>query len=102
MEVHTKCRGCNGHGQSDLPDGKCVFCGGTGQAWMGVRPGNKNYEFIYRYQDKRKAINMLRTCYPDQVRDARLGDTPVVRITQCYAKIGDPTMRRVFDGSLVR
>uniref|UniRef100_A0A6H1ZV49 Uncharacterized protein n=1 Tax=viral metagenome TaxID=1070528 RepID=A0A6H1ZV49_9ZZZZ len=46
--------------------------------WRSVKPGGSSEP--YRYPDKESAARMLRICYPDQLREARLGGEPTVRL----------------------
>lgn len=50
------------------------------EEWRSVRPTNKDEP--YRYPDKESAAKMLRICYPDQLREARLGAEPTVQIKE--------------------
>jgi hypothetical protein len=52
----------------------------VGDEWRSVRPTGS--EDPYRYPDKESAAKMLRICYPDQLREARLGGDPVVRLKE--------------------
>lgn len=102
MEVYTQCRGCKGTPPAHLPNGVCVWCNGAGKEWLAVHPTKGE---VYCYDTQQEAATMLRMCYPDALRDARLGDTPEVRVTQCcspYVADGDMRILRVVDGTAVR
>lgn len=48
--------------------------------WRSVRATGEDEP--YRYPDKKSAARMLRICYPDQLREARLGAEPTVRLRE--------------------
>lgn len=51
--------------------------------WVLVAPTNGQ---PYKFGTRDEAENMLRICYPDQVRSARLGGERTVRIAEeCYS-----------------
>jgi len=54
----------------------------TDGEWKAVHPSGGE---PYTYKTKEEAANMLRTCYPEQVRDWRLGGEPRARIRETYA-----------------
>lgn len=47
--------------------------------WRAVRPTGGD---PYKYETKEEAEDMLRMCYPDQVREIRLGGDPEVRVRE--------------------
>jgi len=51
--------------------------------WRMVRPTGEREP--YRFATEEQAARMLRTCYPDQVRKARLGASPTVRLAEIAA-----------------
>jgi hypothetical protein len=52
----------------------------TNDEWCSVRPSGGKPP--YRYPTRGQARNMMRICYPDQVREVRLGGEPSVRIVE--------------------
>ena len=46
--------------------------------WLWVSTGGVRYEF----DTEAKAYNAMSMCYPDQLREQRLGGTPKVRVQQ--------------------
>lgn len=47
------------------------------QEWRSVRPSGGT---PYRYETREQAESMLRTCYPDECVQIRLGAEPMVRV----------------------
>lgn len=110
MEVLTECKVCLGTGTPHVrtrtagplePDrhheGPCHVCGGSGRTWYAVHGGNGE---PYSYPTARRAGHMLRVCYPEQLRDARLGGDPEVRITEVFTDESG-LLSRTRDGSEV-
>jgi hypothetical protein len=50
-----------------------------GTQWQDLRPAGGQ---PYRYPTKQEAEHMRRLCYPDQVREERLGGDPVTRVVE--------------------
>jgi hypothetical protein len=47
--------------------------------WEPMRPSKSER---YEYETEEEAASMARMCFPDQMREARLGADPVVRVRQ--------------------
>lgn len=49
--------------------------------WVGTSSGNR-----YEYATEREAYDMMSMCYPDRLREQRLGGTTKVRVQQIPEK----------------
>lgn len=85
MEVYVYCLRCRGNGKvgnpmEDGPHPTCEHCGGVGSVWHPVRSHREKR--VYSYDTQAEAASMLRICYPEAMRDWRLGADKTARIRE--------------------
>lgn len=85
MEVYVYCLRCRGNGKlgnpmEDVPHPTCDHCEGFGMVWHPVRSAST--KGVYAYDTKEHAAEILRICYPEAVREWRLGGEATVRVRE--------------------